>query len=215
MRARVFLVVVFLDRAARPRRRRMRRGLIRPRSTGPGWPPRSPSTGTEGSDDDLGTLADLAGLWPATYAQQSGSDAHRGADEGPGSEAGDHLEAPGRRAHAQPRSDRSSTCTRRAGPLTYTAPDQPLIGSERTTGGWFRTPSALQPRWETFDLPTRATLEAAARPAAERRGHRRATRGGGRSARGRGSSWSVRRSAPCAVIASRRTSGRRVRVGST
>ena len=41
------------------------------------------------------------------------------------------------------------------------------MGGERTTGGWFRTPPALQPRWEAFDLPARTTLEGAADRAAE------------------------------------------------
>ena len=96
MRARVFLVV-FLDVAGCCPAWRTRRVLIRPRSTEPGWPPRSPSTGHEGSDDDLGTLADLAGLWPAAYEQTPDPMLACGAEGGPRSQAGHHLEAPGRR----------------------------------------------------------------------------------------------------------------------
>ena len=31
------------------------------------------------------------------------------------------------------------------GPLTYTAPDQPFMGGDRTTGGWFGTRSPSRP----------------------------------------------------------------------
>ena len=51
------------------------------------------------------------------------------------------------------------------GPLTYTAPGQQFLGSERTRGGWFRTLAALR-RWAVFGLPAGTALEAAARPTA-------------------------------------------------
>ena len=194
MRARVFLVVVFLTVLLVPSVAHAK-GPDQATIDGAGMAAPISIDGTEGSDDDLGTLADVSGLWPATYAQRPDPMLAAAPTEGPGSEAGDHVEDPGRRTRPRRRSDRSSTCTRRAGPLTYTAPDQPLMGSERTTGGWFRTPSVLQPRWETFDLPTRATLEAGRSTRRQRRRHPRAPAAVvSRSCRG--SSWSVRRSAP-------------------
>jgi hypothetical protein len=122
-------------------------------------------SGTEGASGDLSTLVELAGLFPAAMGQTpdpmlaAAPDVFLGpklsitwripdGDPTPGTVRQDlYLYAEG-------------------GPLTYTAPGQQFLGSERTRGGWFRTPAALRSRWAVFGLPTGSALEAAARPTA-------------------------------------------------
>ena len=211
MRARVFLVVVLLTVLLVPSAAHAK-GPDQATIDGAGMATPVSIAGTEGSGDDLGTLADVSGLWPATYAQRPDPMV----TAAPTKDLGPKLVITWRIPDGGP----SPASVRQelylyaeGGPLTYTAPNQPLMGSERTTGGWFRTPSALQPRWETFDLPTRATLESAARPAASDAASTSA-RGGGQPA----VPWIVVVGAALcagALIGSRRTSARRVRVGST
>ena len=132
--------------------------------------------GTEGSDDDLGTLVELAGLLPAVFGQTPDPMLAAAPKEG----LGPKLVITWRLPDGGPTPgsvQQELYLYAEGGPLTYTAPDQPFMGGDRTTGGWFRTPTALQPRWETLGLPTQTTLECgrSTRPAAtrphERSGH--------------------------------------------
>ena len=109
------------------------------------------------------------------------------------------------------------------GPLTYTAPDQAVPGGGRTTGGWFRTPTALQPTWEELGLPTQSAPEGvasapkSATPPAKDVAPARETAPASDPSRGlaRWPAVAVVAAVALAVIASRVTLGRRVRVGST
>ena len=112
--------------------------------------------GTEGSQDDLSTLADVAGLWPAVYTQTPDPML----PEAPKEELGPKLVITWRLPDGGP-----TPGFVRAGPLPLRrgrTPDLHPAGPSRswaagrTTGGWFRTPTALQPRWETLGLPTKS-----------------------------------------------------------
>jgi hypothetical protein len=212
MRARLILVAVVTTVLMTPGAAHAK-GPDQATIDGVGMPAPVSIDGIEGSNDDLGTLADLSGLWPATYAQRPDPMLPAAPTEDLGPKLVITWRVPD--GGPTPGSVRQELYLyAEGGPLTYTAPDQPVLGSERTAGGWFRTPTALQPSWETFALPDRTTLEAAARPAT--------SPASPASERGDGPPllpWVVVAFAAAlgasAVIASRVTFARRVRVGST
>jgi hypothetical protein len=122
-------------------------------------------TGTEGASGDLSTLVELAGLFPAAMGQTPDPMLATAPDELLGPKLSITWRIPdGDPSPGTVRQDLYLYA--KGGPLTYTAPGQPFLGSERTRGGWFRTPGALRSRWAVFELPAATTLEAAARPTA-------------------------------------------------
>ena len=122
--------------------------------------------GMEGQDDDLGALVELAGLFPALFGQQPDPMLAAAPKEALGPKLVITWRLPD--GGPSPSSVQQELYLyAEGGPLTYTAPDQPVMDGDRTTGGWFRTPPALQPGWEAFDLPARTTLEGAATAGSE------------------------------------------------
>jgi hypothetical protein len=122
-------------------------------------------SGIEGAAGDLSTLVEVAGLFPAAFGQTPDPMLATAPDE----VLGPKLSITWR----VPDGDPTASIVRQdlylyaaGGPLTYTAPGQPFLGSQRTRGGWFRTPATLRSRWAVFGLPTGSALEAAARPTA-------------------------------------------------
>ena len=212
MRARVFLVVVVLTVLLVPGTAHAK-GPDRATIDGAGMATPISVEGKEGSYDDLSVLADLSGLWPAAYPQRPDPML----PAAPTEDLGPKLVITWRVPDGGPTPDvvrQDLYLYAEGGPLTYMAPDQPLLGGQRTAGGWFRTPTHLQPRWATFDLPDRTTLEATARPAT--------SPAPPATERGDGPQllpWVVVVFAAAlsasALIASRVTIARRVRVGST
>jgi hypothetical protein len=162
MRARVFLAVLFamlmvpaVAGAKGPDQATIDgEGMVAPVSVG----------GTEGQDDDLSTLADVAGIWPAAYPQTPDPMLA----EEPTEDLGPKLEITWRLPNGGPTPvsvTQELYLYAEGGPLTYTPPGQELVEGGLTSGGWFRTPARHQPTWDTFDLPSRATLEGASAPA--------------------------------------------------
>ena len=122
--------------------------------------------GVEGQDDDLAALVELAGLFPALFGQQPDPMLAAAPDEALGPKLVITWRLPD--GGPSPSSIQQELYLyAEGGPLTYTAPDQPVMDGDRTTGGWFRTPPALQPGWEAFDLPARSTLEGTATAGSE------------------------------------------------
>jgi hypothetical protein len=171
-----------------------------------------PIDGVEGRSDDLATLAELAGLYPATFGQSP--DPMLAA--APQEELGPKLEITWRFPHGGPTPGylrQDLYLYAEGGPLTYTVADQSFFETERATGGWYRTPTALQSTWARFGLPERSELEAGVRSAIDAP----TTSGAGADL------WLwpvvavIAGTVLCAVAvtASRVTSGRRVRIGST
>jgi hypothetical protein len=167
--------------------------------------------GTEGAHDDLGTLADVAGLWPAVYGQRPDPMLA----EAPKEDLGPKLVITWRLPDGgtTPDSIRQELYLyAEGGPVTFTPADQPFL-DQRTTGGWFRTPTAIQAGWETLGLPDRSVLEGAATSATSSPPPARdASTGLGL--------WPAMGVigvglVVLAVVAARMTSDRRVRVGST
>lgn len=224
MRARVFLVVFLtvlllpgVAHAKGPDQATVEGdGLVTPMSF----------SGKEGSQDDLGKLADVAGLWPAAYPQTPDPMLL----EAPKEKLGPKLVITWRLPDGGPSPsfvEQELYLDAAGGPLTYTPPDQPLPGGGATTGGWFRTPKALQPTWETLGLPTKSALASKPAPAqpatkpapsppkeAAPSKVAPATSDGG-SDLVLGQVIAVLAVAAIALVASRMTFGRRVRVGST
>ena len=122
-------------------------------------------SGTEGASGDLSTLVELAGLFPAAMGQTPDPMLATAPDELLGPKLSITWRIPdGDPAPGTVRQDLYLYAE--GGPLTYTAPGQEFLGSERTRGGWFRTPGALRSRWAVFGLPAATALEAAARQTA-------------------------------------------------
>jgi hypothetical protein len=122
-------------------------------------------SGTEGAAGDLSTLVELAGLFPAAMGQIPDPMLATAPDE----LLGPKLSITWRIPDGDPTPGtvgQDLYLYAEGGPLTYTAPGQQFLGSERTRGGWFRTPAALRSRWAVFGLPARTALEAVARPTA-------------------------------------------------
>ena len=117
-----------------------------------------------GSGDDLGTLADVAGLWPALFKEKLDPMLPSAPKEDLGPKLVITWNLPDGNPSTPGSVRQELYLYAEGGPLTYTPPGQAVFGDGRTAGGWFRTPTYLQPRWETFGLPDRADLEAAARP---------------------------------------------------
>jgi hypothetical protein len=167
--------------------------------------------GTEGASGDLSTLVKLAGLFPAAFGQTPDPMLASAPDE----RLGPKLSITWR----VPDGDPTPSTVRQelylyaeGGPLTYTVPGQTFLGSERTRGGWFRTPAALRSRWAVFGLPARTALEAAARPTA--------ALSTGRSGSGSGGPWPLIAVITAAVLCgvaltTFRVTSRRGRVGAT
>jgi uncharacterized integral membrane protein len=180
--------------------------------SGPGMTAPISISGSEGAAGDLSTLVELAGLFPAAFAQIPDPLLAARPDESLGPKLSISWRIP----------DGSSTPATvhqdlylyaEGGPLTYTAPGQQLFTSQRTHGGWFRTPAALRSRWTVFGLPARNALEAPAQPMV-------ATATATSSASGP-RSWPAGAAIAAAVVCGaaittfRIASRRRVRVGST
>jgi hypothetical protein len=122
-------------------------------------------SGTEGASGDLSTLVELAGLFPAAMGQTPDPMLATAPDELLGPKLSITWRIPdGDPTPGTVRQDLYLYAE--GGPLTYTAPGQQFLGSERTRGGWFRTPAALRSRWAGFGLPAGTALEASARPTA-------------------------------------------------
>jgi hypothetical protein len=122
-------------------------------------------TGTEGASGDLSTLVELAGFFPAAMGQTPDPMLSTAPDDLLGPKLSITWRIPdGDPVPGTVRQDLYLYAE--GGPLTYTAPGQQFLGSERTRGGWFRTPAALVSRWAVFGLPPRSALEADAGPPA-------------------------------------------------
>ena len=122
-------------------------------------------SGTEGASGDLSTLVEVAGLFPAAMGQTPDPMLAAAPDELLGPKLSITWRIPD--GDPTPGTVRQDLYLYAAGgPLTYTAPGQQFLGSERTRGGWFRTPAALRSRWAVFELPAATALEAAAHPTA-------------------------------------------------
>jgi hypothetical protein len=209
MRARVFLVV-FLAVLMVPGVAHAK-GPDQATIDGAGMAAPMSFEGTEGSLDDLSTLADVSGLWPAVYTQTPDPML----PEAPKEELGSKLVITWRLPDGGPKPGfvrQDLYLHAEGGPLTYTPPDQSVPGGGSTTGGWFRTPTALQPRWDTLGLPTKSKLEGATSPAKPAAPPATSEASGGLEL------WpgiAVIAVAALVVVGSRMTLGRRVRVGST
>jgi hypothetical protein len=120
--------------------------------------------GEEGRQDELATLVELAGLYPALFGQTP-DPMLAARPEGP---LGPKLVITWRVPDGGPNPstvEQDLYLYAEGGPVTYTAPGQPVMGGDRSTGGWFRTPPRLVARWDAFDLPSASSLEAVAAPA--------------------------------------------------
>ena len=210
MRVRVFLAVIFalliIPAVAHAK------GPDQATIDGTGMTAPASISGTEGASGDLSTLVELAGLFPAAMGQTPDPMLATAPDELLGPKLSITWRIPdGDPTPGTVRQDLYLYAE--GGPLTYTAPGQQFLGSERTRGGWFRTPAALRSRWAVFGLPAGTALEAAARPTAALSTHPSGS--GGRR------SWSLIAVIAAAVVCEvalttfRVTSRRRGRVGAT
>jgi hypothetical protein len=163
MRVRVFLAVIFalliIPAVAHAK------GPDQATIDGTGMTAPASISVTEGASGDLSTLVELAGLFPAAIGQTPDPMLATA----PGELLGPKLTITWRIPDGDPTPGtvrQDLYLYAEGGPLTYTAPGQLFLGSERTRGGWFRTPAALRSRWAVFGLPARTALEAGARPPA-------------------------------------------------
>jgi hypothetical protein len=164
MRVRVFLAVLFaqlmIPAAAQAK------GPDQATIDGSGMTVPVSISGTEGASGDLSTLVELTGLFPAAMGQTPDPMLTTTPDEVLGPKLSITWRIPD--GDPIPSTVRQVLYLYAAGgPLTYTAAGQPFLGSDRTRGGWYRTPAALRSRWVVFGLPAKTALEAASRsPAA-------------------------------------------------
>ena len=150
MRVRVFLAVIFalliIPAVAHAK------GPDQATIDGTGMTAPASISGTEGASGDLSTLVELAGLFPAAMGQTPDPMLATAPDELLGPKLSITWRIPD--GDPTPGTVRQDLYLYAAGgPLTYTAPGQQFLGSERTRGGWFRTPAALRSRWAVFELP--------------------------------------------------------------
>jgi len=129
---------------------------------GPGNGPNGPITlrgdGELGTGTDLGTLAELAGLFPAMFGQSPDPMLHA-APAGP---LGPHYTI----TWTVPEGDGAATLIRQdlypyaaGGPLTYTKPGQRVFG-QGTRGGWYPASDSLRLNLISLGLPDRPALAA-------------------------------------------------------
>jgi hypothetical protein len=137
--------------------------------SGPGGPGNGPSgpitlrgNGEPGSGTDLGTLADLSGLFPAVVGQSP--DPMLDAAPTPTKRLGPRYtitwtipDGPG--TARQIRQDVYPYAA--GGPVTYTKPGQPVF-DQTTRGGWFKASDSLRQQLIALGLPNKAPLTLAA-----------------------------------------------------
>jgi hypothetical protein len=136
---------------------------------GPGGPGNSPSgpitlggNGEPGSGTDLGTLAELSGLFPAMFGQSP--DPMLDAAPTPTGRLGARYTITwtipdGSGTARQIRQDVYPYAA--GGPVTYTKPGQ-LVFDESTRGGWYKASDGLRQHLISLGLPNKAPLVSAA-----------------------------------------------------
>ncbi|HEV8649777.1 MAG TPA: hypothetical protein VG276_10320 [Actinomycetes bacterium] len=130
---------------------------------GPGNGPNGPITlggnGEPGSGTDLGTLADLSGLFPAMFGQSPD----------PMLDAAPTKRLGPRYTITWTIPDGSGTAKKirqgvypyaAGGPVTYTSPGQPVF-DQTTRGGWYKASDSLRQHLISLGLPNKAPLAAA------------------------------------------------------
>ncbi len=130
---------------------------------GPGNGPDGPITlggnGEPGSGTDLGTLADLSGLFPALFGQSPD----------PMLDAAPTKRLGPRYTITWTIPDESDTARKigqdlypyaAGGPVTYTRPGQPVF-DQTTRGGWYKASDGLRQHLISLGLPNKAPLAAA------------------------------------------------------
>ncbi|HZC99317.1 MAG TPA: hypothetical protein VFA46_03730, partial [Actinomycetes bacterium] len=134
--------------------------------SGPGGPGNGPNgpivlrgDGEPGSGTDLGTLADLSGLFPAMFGQSPDPML----DAAPTSRLGPRYTI----TWTIPDGSGTAKRIRQAvypyaagGPVTYTKPGQPVF-DQTTRGGWYRASDALREHLLSLGLPSKAPPVAA------------------------------------------------------
>lgn len=110
-------------------------------------------TGDEGTPGDLMTLADQAGLFPATFGQEPDPMLPKQ----PTTALGPKYTI----TWTMPSGDPVASTLHQdvypfaaGGPFTYTEPGQPFFGTEHTRGGWYRGPSALTTTLTRLGVPS-------------------------------------------------------------
>jgi hypothetical protein len=132
---------------------------------GPGNGPNGPITlrgdGEPGSGTDLGTLADLSGLFPAMFGQSP--DPMLAAAPTPAKRLGPRYTITwtipdGTGTAKKVRQDVYPYAA--GGPVTYTKPGQPVF-DQSTRGGWYQASDDLRQHLISLGLPNRAPVAAA------------------------------------------------------
>jgi hypothetical protein len=137
---------------------------------GPGNGPNGPITlrgdGEPGSGTDLGTLAELSGLFPAMFGQSPDPML----DAAPTKQLGPHYTITwtipdGSGTAKNIRQDVYPYAA--GGPVTYTKPGQPVF-DQTTRGGWYKASDALRQHLIALGLPGKAPAGANPSPAPAR-----------------------------------------------
>ncbi len=127
--------------------------------SGPGGPITLRGDGEPGSGTDLGTLADLSGLFPAMFGQSPDPML----DAAPTKRLGPHYTITwtipdGSDTAKKIRQDLYPYAT--GGPVTYTKPGQPVF-DQTTRGGWYEASDDLRQHLISLGLPNKAPMAAA------------------------------------------------------
>src|SRR5262245_16510643 len=129
--------------------------------SGPGGPGNGPNgpiilrgNGEPGSGTDLGTLADLSGLFPAMFGQSPDPMLHAAPTKRLGPRYTITWTIPDGSGTAKKiRQDVYPYAA--GGPVTYTKPGQPVF-DQTTKGGWYKASDDLRQQLITLGLPNRA-----------------------------------------------------------
>jgi hypothetical protein len=127
--------------------------------SGPGGPITLRGDGEPGSGSDLGTLAELSGLFPAMFGQSPDPML----DAAPTKRLGPHYTI----TWTIPDGNGTAKTIRQdvypyaaGGPVTYTKPGQP-VSDQTTRGGWYRASDGLRQHLISLGLPNKAAVAAA------------------------------------------------------
>src|SRR6266498_1049705 len=127
--------------------------------SGPGGPITLRGDGEPGSGSDLGTLAELSGLFPAMFGQSPDPML----DAAPTKRLGPHYTI----TWTIPDGNGTAKTVRQdvypyaaGGPVTYTKPGQP-VSDQTTSGGWYKAPDDLRQHLISLGLPNKAPVAAA------------------------------------------------------
>jgi hypothetical protein len=125
---------------------------------GPSGPITLRGDGEPGSGTDLGSLADVSGLFPAMFGQSPDPML----DAAPTTRLGPHATI----TWTIPDGNGTAKKVRQevypyaaGGPVTYTKPGQPVF-DQTTRGGWYRSSDSLRQQLTSLGLPDKAPLAA-------------------------------------------------------